>query len=239
MLYGEWFGVAPAKQAQVMARIVDHALGPRGLIPREWALEWAIPVIRRRRFADAPPLAEAVCRPICGELVAALVVASPRGSVLVDEAMLAGWEMSFDGLFAKALEALRAGRWLDIREAVEFRGGMGFSMNDYTASHILLPELFKPRWVHGQAVVMLPNVHTVAMVDSEDSGALRELAKMASPYREGEMPPLSFAPMILRDDRWELVDTEDPRFAVLARLTELDAQLTANPPPSEWESIPV
>lgn len=240
MLYGDWKGGSPTKQAEVMARIVDQAVAPRGAIPRQWAMDWTLPVIRRRTFAGVPPISAAVSRPVCGELITALVVATPRGSALVDETLLGQWGITFDDLFAKALDRFRAERWLTLRDSVYFRGGAVMAPNLYSASHILLPELFRPRWVHGQPVMIVPNLHCIALADSEDPGAMSELAKMAGPHQKGEVPPLCFAPMTLaEDDQWILLDTTDPRFAVLAPLTELERQLSAEPPESEWIADPI
>ncbi len=212
----EWDDAAPGTRSRVLHRrfwsSVRGAPGTtrdqvlRGVLPRVRDRAWFSAVRRQAELelgADEAAIDEVTLpnRALNDELAAHLAYDLPSSVTEIGPDRLDAWELSFDELFERARENLKAISEVPFEEAAP---GVFVSpfRDTLDATRMLLPELFAKLNVKGRPIAVAPTHDAVFITGEDDAGGLEQLAVWTE---EALLEPRAHSAITFRlvDGKWE------------------------------------
>jgi len=134
------------------------------------------------------------------EFAAGLGYDFPDAMIQITERQLKKWGVSFDDVYACALENLKKRSEKPLVEAVT---GVFISnwQDGYDASRILLTDLIAGLPLKGAPVVMLPSAENMVVTGADDLEGLESVLNVTEPMADKPRSMVS-VPLILRGDEW-------------------------------------
>lgn len=190
-----------------------------------------LPAIRNRQYiADLPmtmpslgkDLVQDAHLPFCDGMTIVLTINATASIGSVFRPQLTDWNKSFAEVMTIAMSNLRAFKKADFQKHND--GFLYLNTDDfYDPSALLMPEAFANLALKGDPVAIAVSRTLLLVTGSQDMDTLKAMADLAEQQYNSDSRPISLAPIILSNGRWQPFTPAVGTYPMVDRLRTLNA----------------